>query len=96
MRHIGLSVLFCIALAANVNGETIAVWNFNDAVSGATGGEQELLEYGAQWIVRNPQEVLELIDNWQEVPHLSGKISCNPDYNMYLNSNEINDHANGL
>ena len=43
MRHIGFSVLFCIVLAATVNGETIAVWNFNDAISGVTGGEQEFL-----------------------------------------------------
>jgi hypothetical protein len=43
MRHIGLSVLFCIVLASTVYGDTIAVWNFNDAVSGATGGAQEFL-----------------------------------------------------
>ncbi len=43
MRHIGLSVLFCIVLASTVNGDTIAVWNFNDAVSGTTGGAQEFL-----------------------------------------------------
>jgi hypothetical protein len=43
MRHIGLSVLFCILFAPTVNGDTIAVWNFNDAISGTTGGEQEFL-----------------------------------------------------
>ncbi len=43
MRHIGFSALFCILLAAAVHGETIAVWNFNDAISGATGGGNEFL-----------------------------------------------------
>ena len=43
MRHIGFSVLLCTVLAATVNGETIAVWNFNDAISGSTGGELEFL-----------------------------------------------------
>lgn len=43
MRHIGLSVLFCIFLASTVYGDAIAVWNFNDAISGISGGAQEFL-----------------------------------------------------
>jgi hypothetical protein len=35
--------LFCIILASTANGDTIAVWNFNDAISGITGGSQEFL-----------------------------------------------------
>jgi hypothetical protein len=41
MRHIHLGAFIFIALAANVHGETIAAWNFNDAISGTTGGELE-------------------------------------------------------
>jgi hypothetical protein len=41
MRHISLVVLVLVMLAARVYGESIAVWNFNDAISGTTGGEQE-------------------------------------------------------
>ncbi len=43
MRHIGLSVLLSLTLAACAHGEAISVWNFNDAVPGATGGTQEFL-----------------------------------------------------
>jgi len=43
MRTFTLSVFFCLALSACVYGETIALWNFNDAVSGATGGANEFL-----------------------------------------------------
>ncbi len=38
MRYIGLSIFLCIALSSCVYGETIAVWNFNDAASGADPG----------------------------------------------------------
>lgn len=37
MRHIGLSILLCLALSVCVYGNTLAVWNFNDAVSGDLG-----------------------------------------------------------
>jgi hypothetical protein len=48
MRHAGLTILFCLFLAATVYGDTIAVWNFNDAVSGIGGGEREfLVDYGS-------------------------------------------------
>jgi hypothetical protein len=43
MRNIGLSVFLCLALSACVYGETISIWNFNDAVSGMTGGSFEFL-----------------------------------------------------
>jgi hypothetical protein len=33
MRHIGLSIFLCLALSVCVYGNTIAVWNFNDATS---------------------------------------------------------------
>ncbi len=33
MQKISLSVLFCLALAVGVRGETIALWNFNDVGS---------------------------------------------------------------
>ena len=47
MRNSGLGAFLCIALAACGYGNTIAVWNFNDAVSGMTGGAQEfLVDYG--------------------------------------------------
>jgi hypothetical protein len=41
MRDIHLSAFIFIALVANVYGETITAWNFNDAISGTTGGELE-------------------------------------------------------
>jgi hypothetical protein len=41
MRYFGLSFLLMIVLIAPVHGETIAVWNFNDAATGVTGGELE-------------------------------------------------------
>jgi hypothetical protein len=48
MRLISLNALFWLALATTVYAETIAAWNFNDAVSGTTGGAQELLvDYGS-------------------------------------------------
>jgi hypothetical protein len=37
MRHIGLSICLCLALSACVYGNTMAVWNFNDATSGDLG-----------------------------------------------------------
>ena len=43
MRTIGFSVLLLAVFAATVKGDTIAVWNFNDAISGTTGGELEFL-----------------------------------------------------
>lgn len=43
MQKITLTVLFCLALSVWVHGETIALWNFNDAASGATGGANEFL-----------------------------------------------------
>jgi len=43
MRYIGLSVLFCFVFVGCVHGEVFSVWNFNDAVSGSTGGAQEFL-----------------------------------------------------
>ena len=42
MRYFGLSFLLMVVLIAPVHGETIAVWNFNDAATGVTGGELEL------------------------------------------------------
>jgi hypothetical protein len=41
MRYIHLSIFMLFALTASVYGEPITVWNFNDAISGATGGERE-------------------------------------------------------
>ena len=43
MRHISLTVFLCLVLAHCANADTIALWNFNDAVSGTTGGTQEFL-----------------------------------------------------
>jgi hypothetical protein len=43
MRTIGFTVLLFAFFAATANGDTIAVWNFNDAISGTTGGELEFL-----------------------------------------------------
>ncbi len=43
MRYAGLSVIFCLAFLASGYSESIAVWNFNDAVSGTTGGATEFL-----------------------------------------------------
>ena len=43
MRTIGFTVLLFAFFAATVKGDTIAVWNFNDAISGTTGGELEFL-----------------------------------------------------
>lgn len=48
MRHIGLTVILFLSLAVFANGETISLWNFNDAISGTTGGSQEfLVDYGS-------------------------------------------------
>jgi hypothetical protein len=41
MRPIGLSAFLYFALAACAHGDTIALWNFNDAISSTTGGVQE-------------------------------------------------------
>jgi hypothetical protein len=38
MRYIGLSIFLCLALSTCVYGNTIAVWNFNDAAAGADQG----------------------------------------------------------
>lgn len=47
MRNIGLVIFLCIGLASCLHAEAIAVWNFNDAVSGVTGGAKEfLVDYG--------------------------------------------------
>lgn len=43
MRTLGFSVLLLILTTATVKGDTIAVWNFNDAISGTSGGELEFL-----------------------------------------------------
>jgi hypothetical protein len=43
MQKIGLSVFLCLALSVFVYGEAISVWNFNDAISGTTGGSLEFL-----------------------------------------------------
>ncbi|MBN1567561.1 MAG: PEP-CTERM sorting domain-containing protein [Acidobacteria bacterium] len=43
MRNIGLGVFLCLVLSAYVYGESISIWNFNDAVSGTTGGLSEFL-----------------------------------------------------
>jgi hypothetical protein len=43
MRHISLSVFLCLFLTAGVYADTISLWNFNDSVSGTTGGTAELL-----------------------------------------------------
>ena len=43
MRHISLTVFLCLVFASCVYGDTISLWNFNDAVSGTTGGAQEFL-----------------------------------------------------
>jgi hypothetical protein len=43
MRHISFTVFLCLVFASCVYGDTISLWNFNDAVSGATGGAQEFL-----------------------------------------------------
>ncbi len=43
MRNIVLSIFLCLALSVCVYGETISVWNFNDAVTGETGGSLEFL-----------------------------------------------------
>jgi hypothetical protein len=43
MRHIGLSVLLCLVLSACAHGEILSLWNFNDAVSGTSGGIKEFL-----------------------------------------------------
>lgn len=34
MRYIGLTVFLCLALSLTASGDTIAVWNFNDASAG--------------------------------------------------------------
>ena len=48
MRFIGLNAFLWFALSACVYGETISLWNFNDATPGITGGEQEfLVDYGS-------------------------------------------------
>jgi hypothetical protein len=38
MRHIGLSIFLCLALSVCVYGNTLAVWNFNDAAPEAALG----------------------------------------------------------
>lgn len=43
MRNIGFSVLLFLSLCGSARAETIALWNFNDAVSGTTGGTNEFL-----------------------------------------------------
>lgn len=43
MRHISLTVFLCLILVHCAKGDTIALWNFNDAVSGSTGGTEEFL-----------------------------------------------------
>jgi hypothetical protein len=43
MRAIGFSVLLFIFTPSTVKGDAIAVWNFNDAISGTSGGELEFL-----------------------------------------------------
>ncbi len=43
MRYIGLSGILCLVLSGCAYGDTIALWNFNDAVSGTTGGINEFL-----------------------------------------------------
>ena len=43
MRTIGFSVLLLILIPSTMKGDTIAVWNFNDAISGTSGGELEFL-----------------------------------------------------
>lgn len=43
MRHIGISILFFLLITVAVRGDTIAAWNFNDAISGTSGGELEFL-----------------------------------------------------
>lgn len=41
MRSFGLYIVLCLALSACAYGDTLAVWNFNDAVAGTSGGELE-------------------------------------------------------
>jgi hypothetical protein len=48
MRLISLNVFLWLALTTCVYAETIAAWNFNDAISGTTGGAQEFsVDYGS-------------------------------------------------
>jgi len=48
MRNAGLSALLCLVLAPAIYGDTIAVWNFNDGVSGTSGGVNEfLVDFGS-------------------------------------------------
>jgi hypothetical protein len=47
MRYVSLSVLVCLVFTVYVHGEVISLWNFNDAISGTTGGAQEFgVDYG--------------------------------------------------
>ena len=41
MHRIGLGILMCLACVVCAHGDTIAVWNFNDAVSDPTGVTDE-------------------------------------------------------
>jgi hypothetical protein len=43
MRHISFTVFLCLVFAPCVYGDTISLWNFNDAIPGTTGGAQEFL-----------------------------------------------------
>jgi len=43
MRYISLAVFLSLVLAHCANGDTIALWNFNDAIQETTGGMQEFL-----------------------------------------------------
>ncbi len=43
MHRIGIGLLTCLALATCACADTIALWNFNDAVPGRTGGLNEFL-----------------------------------------------------
>ncbi len=48
MRLIGLTAFVWFALVSCAHGESISVWDFNDAIQNVTGGEREfLVDYGS-------------------------------------------------
>ncbi len=57
MRYVGLTVLMLFFLIAGVHAEIISLWNFNDAIEGTSGGEQEfLVDYGIGTMASNFEE----------------------------------------
>ena len=56
MRYVSLTVLF-LCLVSNANAEAISMWNFNDAISGTSGGVQEfLVDFGIGTMTSNFEE----------------------------------------